>query len=594
MSRAIRFCLLVLALLPFGRLHATSVTRSYQAMLSSYYDDYVALFPLEAAGNGDSNPRYDSVWPNDLTPEFRERVVAWCDRYQAELAAFDPALLSGSERLSHATLTWSLAMRKENTRHLLHLLPVNQFSSGNLVFAQMASGASIHPFKTEQNYRDFLSRARGFGEWVDTAIANMREGMAKGVVQPRILVERVLAQCEPLLVDDRDTNILFGPLRRLPAGLADKDRAALGLEYEAGIRGVMMPAYARLRDFLRDEYLPKCRDTAGIGALPGGREIYNYLVRLQTTTDLSADEIHGLGLREVARIRAEMDRVQAEVGFKGTLREFLNHLATDPQFAPYRTDEQILEAYRAIEGRIMAKVPVFFRHLPTTRFEIRATEKFRAATAAHEYQPGTVDGSRPGVFNVPIVIPAAYRTTRMENLFLHEAIPGHHFQIALAQENTALPKFRRFDMQNAYVEGWALYTESLGRELGLYQDPYQYFGMLMGDMRRAVRLVVDTGMHAKGWTREQAMAYGAENEGGTPEGQAAYMERYMAIPGQALGYKIGQLRILALRAEAERRLGKRFNLPDFHDRVLMEGSLPLAVLEQYVRDWIGAQEKPGK
>jgi uncharacterized protein (DUF885 family) len=325
--------------------------------------------------------------------------------------------------------------------------------------------------------------------------------------------------------------------------------------------------------------------------LPGGPAAYASSVRWYTTTDLTPDEIHETGLREVARIRGEMDQVRVRVGFKGTLPKFLTFVATDPQFTPFKSEEEVLAAYRAIEGRIMAQVPKFFGHLPRTKFEIRATEKFRVATASHEYSPGTADGSRPGTFYVPIVKATAYPSPRMENLFLHEAIPGHHFQLSLTLENTALPKFRRYDANNAYVEGWGLYTERMGTELGLYTDPYQYFGMLIGDMQRAVRLVVDTGLHAKGWSREQALAFAAANEGGTPAAHVAKIERYMAAPGQALGYKIGQLKILAIRAAAEKQLGPKFDIRAFHDAVLMEGALPLAVLEAHVRSWTDQQAK---
>jgi uncharacterized protein (DUF885 family) len=294
----------------------------------------------------------------------------------------------------------------------------------------------------------------------------------------------------------------------------------------------------------------------------------------------------------VARIRTEMDKVQAQVGFKGTLTEFLNFVATDPQFAPYRTDEDVLNGYRAIEARVMAAVPKFFNHLPHTKFEVRATEKFRAASASAEYNAGAADGSRAGIFYVPILIPQAYRTTRMEDLFLHEAIPGHHFQLSLALENTALPRFRRYDANNAYVEGWAFYCESLGRELGMYSDPYQDLGMLLGDMHRAVRLVVDTGLHAKGWTREQALQYGADQEGGTTDSQVAEIERYMAAPGQALGYKIGQLKIRELRTLAEKQRGPKFDIRAFHDEILMEGALPLAVLEARLKSWLARTAQP--
>ena len=567
---------------------------AFHAMLDHYYEDYLALFPIEAAINGDNDPRYEAVWPNDISADYRAKVVAMCDQYLAALVKVDRATMAETDRLSYDTLKWSLELRREGTKQIFALIPVNQFSSAHLTFAQMGSGASVHPFNTAPDFRNFLSRARGFGAWVDTAIANMREGMAKGVTQPRVLMERVQQQLEPLMADDAAANILFAPLKKLPAGLSAAERDALAKEYAAGVRSIMLPAYARLHAFIRDEYLAKCRETAGIGVLPGGKEAYAYAVRNLTTTNLSPEEIHQIGLKEVARIRAEMDKVQAQVGFKGTLAEFLTFVASDQKFTPYKTEEEILNVYRTIEGRIMAQVPKFFRHVPKSKFEVRATEKFRAATASAEYNAGTADGSRPGIFYVPIPDVAKFWTPRMEDLFLHEAIPGHHFQISLTMESTTLPKFRRYDANNAYVEGWALYTESLGKELGLYTDPYQYLGMLFGDMHRAIRLVVDTGLHAKGWTREQALAYGAENEGGKPEDQkqVAEIERYMAWPGQALGYKAGQLKIRELRARAERQLGAKFDLPAFHDQILMEGALPLAVLDAHVQAWIDAGGKP--
>ena len=579
--------LLVLVLLFASALGLRAVP-NFPAMLDAYYEEYLALFPIDAAGFGDSDPRYEAVWPDDIGAEHRAKVVALCTKYLAALEGYDRAALAPSEQLSYDTLKWSLTARRDMAGQIFHLLPVNQFSSATLGFAQMASGKGLHPFKTAQDYRHFISRAQGFSQWVDTAIANMREGMAQGVVQPRILMERVQGQLTPLMADDAATNILFGPLAMLPTDLAPADKAALETEYRAAIREIMIPAYARLHAFIQTDYLPHCRDTAGIGALPGGPAAYAAAVRWHTTTDLSPDEIHAIGLKEVARIRGEMDQVRVRVGFKGTLPEFLSYVASDPQFTPFKTDDEVLAAYRAIEGRILAQVPKFFGHVPRTQFEIRATEKFRVTTASHEYSPGTADGSRPGVFYVPIVKATAYPSPRMENLFLHEAIPGHHFQLSLTLENTALPKFRRYDANNAYVEGWGLYTERLGTELGLYTDPYQYFGMLIGDMQRAVRLVVDTGLHAKGWSREQAMAFAAENEGGKPAAHVAKIERYMAAPGQALGYKIGQLKILAIRAAAEKQLGPKFDIRAFHDAVLMEGALPLAVLEAHVQAWANA------
>ncbi|HYP16268.1 MAG TPA: DUF885 domain-containing protein, partial [Opitutus sp.] len=312
-------------------------------------------------------------------------------------------------------------------------------------------------------------------------------------------------------------------------------------------------------------------------------------IRFWTTTDRAPDEIHEIGLAEVARIRREMEAVQAKVGYQGTLFDFLNFVATDPQFAPFRTEDEVLNAYREVDARLRPALPKFFGRIPRTPFEIRATESFRAATASAEYQPAAADGSRPGVFYVPIVDPRQIRNTRLENLFLHEAIPGHHFQISTVLERTDLPRFRRFGWNSAYVEGWALYTESLGEELGLYTDPYQYLGMLLAEMHRAVRLVVDTGLHAKGWTREQALRYSVEQEGGTEQKYVAEIERYMAAPGQALSYKLGQLKIIELRRRAEAELGARFDVRAFHDHILEEGSLPLAVLESRFATWLAAQ-----
>lgn len=573
-----------LLLSPLGAAEAT--TGRFPTLLEKYYQDYVALYPIDAAASGDNDPRYEDVWPNDISAEFRAKVVAWADLYLGELAKIDRASLSASEQLSYDTLRWSLQIRREGTQQRLHLTPVNQFSCPVLTFAQMASGSYIHPFKTPQDYRHFLSRARGFSTWVDTAIANMREGVAEGIVQPRALMEKVLPQLEPLMVDDPEKNILFGPLKQLPAELDPEGRVKLSVEYGDGIRTLMLPAYRRLHAFIKDEYLPHCRATAGIGALPGGLQTYAYLIRQLTTTDLTADQLHQIGLKEVARIRREMERVQTRVGFEGTLSQFLEFVASDARFTPFTTDEEVLAGYRAIEARVMVRVPQFFGRVPRTKFEIRTTEKFRAASASVEYTSGTADGSRPGVFYVPIVDPAQIRTSRMEDLFLHEAIPGHHFQLSLALENATLPRFRRFNSNTAYVEGWALYTESLGTELGMYTDSYQYLGMLLGDMHRAVRLVVDTGLHAKGWTRERALDYNAEQEGGSPGAYVSEIERYMAMPGQALSYKVGQLKIRELRTLAEKELGPKFDVRAFHDEILAEGALPLGVLDARLRDWI--------
>jgi uncharacterized protein (DUF885 family) len=577
---------LPLLLLPGLCLVAAPTPAGFPDLLHRCYEEYLTLYPIEAGINGDTDPRFQAMWPDDLSPAWRARVQAWSRKYQAELARVDRSKLSTSERLSYDSLRFSLRIRAEATRHPLHLLPINQIACETLTFAQMGSGAFIHPFKTERDYRDFLGRAKGFSAWVDQAIANMKEGMAKGIVPPRILMTRVLPQFADLMKPEAEGNILFDPLKTLPAGLDAAAQAKLAADYRAGINGIARPAYARLHAFIQDVYLPACGTHSGLGALKGGPEAYRTLVRLQTTTDLTPDQIHALGLREVARIQGEMEAVKAKVGFQGTLAQFLAYVATDPRFAPFKTEQEVLDTYRAMATKVNAAIPKLFGTVPKTGFEIRATEAFRAASASVEYIAGAADGSRPGTFYVPIVDATQMRTPRMGSLFLHEAIPGHHFQLSLAMENPALPRFRRTDGNNAFVEGWALYSERLGFDLGLYDDPYQAFGMLLADMHRAIRLVVDTGLHAKGWSREKALAYAAELEGGSPEAQIPEIERYMANPGQALGYKLGQLKFLELRAFGETTLGKAFPLRDFHDEILREGALPLAVVDAHMRAWI--------
>lgn len=564
---------------------AAGPAKDFTTLAADYYADHRALFPIDTLENGDNSFAASGEWQDDLSDAARARLAALCTRYLAALDRLDRASLPPADRTSYDVLRWLLRTRQEGLRTTQHLLPIRQLGSPHLLFAQMASGEHLHRFETPDDFLAFLQRADGFDAWVSTAIDAMREGMRRDVVLPRVLVDRVLAQLTPLVADDREHNVLFRPLGKLPVTLSEPARAALATRYEAGVHR-MRKSYARLLAFLRDEYRERGRETHGLGALPGGAELYAYLVRRATTTDLPPEAIHELGLSEVARLREAMDAVRREVKFDGELRPFLDHIQTSPKFAPYREAETVLADYRAIEARVMAGIPKLFRRVPRSKFEIRRTEAFREAAASAEYVTGTADGSRPGVFFVPIPDPTAIRTPTMEALFLHEAIPGHHFDLSLGVENTALPAFRRFEFVNAYTEGWGLYAESLAQELGLAQDPYAHFGQLYLEMMRAVRLVVDTGLHAKGWTREQAMEYAAAQLGGAPIVQASAIERYMAMPGQALSYKIGQLKIRELRRRAETSLGERFDVREFHDQVVGLGAMPLTVLEAKVDEWL--------
>ncbi len=396
----------------------------------------------------------------------------------------------------------------------------------------------------------------------------------------------MIGQFDNLIKEGVAGSTFNGPLKTFPAAVSAADQARLRTAYATQIRDVILPAEQRIRDFLANEYRPKARDTVGLSAMPGGAKLYAYLIEQNTTLPLSAEEVHTLGLSEVARLLKDMETQKQAVGFKGTLPEFFTLLRTDPKFAP-ASAEKLREGYQAIETRIYQRIPEQFSLLPNTKLEIRAVPAFKEKTeAGGSYQGGTPDGTRPGVFYYNTYdLPSRY-TWEMETLFLHEGVPGHHFQISLAQENVALPAFMRFGGNTAYVEGWALYSESLWKELGMETDPYQRMGGLNDEMLRAMRLVVDSGIHAKGWTRDQAIAYMLANSPMARTDATAEVERYIAIPGQALAYKIGQLTIARTKAKAKAALGTRFDPRGFHAQVLDTGALPMPVLEKKIDRWI--------
>jgi uncharacterized protein (DUF885 family) len=384
-----------------------------------------------------------------------------------------------------------------------------------------------------------------------------------------------------------EDNLFYSAIKLMPASFPDSIKEDLTAKYTSTINTKLIPQYKKMADFLNKEYLPASRTTSGIGSLPFGKELYATYVKQWTTTEMTPEQIHELGLKEVARLTSEMEKVKTQVGFKGTLIEFFEEVRNKKELKPFTKPEEVIANFQSIYTRIKPNVDKLFALQPKTKFEIRRTEAFREKTASAEYNQGTADGMRPGIFYVPIPEVANYNMYGDEDLFLHEAIPGHHFQISLQQENESLPDFRKFNWFGAYGEGWALYTESLGKELGLYQDPYQYFGMLGNEMHRAVRLVVDTGLHSKGWTREQAIKYSLANEAESEASIIPEIERYMAIPGQALSYKIGQLKIMELRKKAETKMGTKFDIKKFHEKVLESGVMPLALLEMKINAWIG-------
>jgi uncharacterized protein (DUF885 family) len=427
---------------------------------------------------------------------------------------------------------------------------------------------------------------------VDGAIAMMREGMARGVTLPRPAMLKVVPQLREIVTPEVTDNLYWAPIKALPKSISAADRQRITREYTAALTREVLPAYTKLADFIEHDYLPATRTTVGWSDLPNGRAWYAWRIHGATTMTLSADEIHELGLREVARIRGEMLTVKDQVGFKGDLGAFFEFMQGDPRF--YFTNEaDLLGAYQGIKQRIDALLPKLFADFPKADYEIRPVEAFRAASAAGgSYQAPSADGKRPGIFYINTHNLKAQPRFGMETLSLHEAAPGHHFQIAIQQELTELPRFRRFNGYVAYSEGWALYAESLGKELGVFTDPYQWYGRLADEMLRAMRLVVDTGLHAKGWSREQAIKYMLDNSSMAESDVVAEVERYIVWPGQALGYKLGQLRITELRAKAQAELGDAFDVREFHSQVLRDGALPMDVLTAKIDRWIEAKRKP--
>jgi uncharacterized protein (DUF885 family) len=559
--------------------------------LASLYEEYweasLALNPVLATFIGDS--RYNAELPDYGSRAYRDQSNEFLTAWLGRAEGIGAAGLYGQDLLNYEIFIRMLRSALESQQYPGWMMPVNQMSGIHSLAAQLGSGRGAQPFRTVQDYDDWLARAGRLPVLLSTSIANMREGIAAGIVQPRPLMEKVVPQLDGLIVDAPEESVFWGPIAALPEDFADADKARLTAAYRSLIVDELMPAYRGLRAFIADEYLPKTRESVGFDKLPGGAEWYAFAVRESTTTDLSPDEIHRIGLSEVARIHEEIHAVMAQVGFEGSMAAFFEFVKTDPQFE-FESEEALLDFYRAIEARVNARIHEQYSLLPRAPFEIRPVEAFRARSmAGGQYFPPSEDGSRPGIFYVNTYDLPSRKTWDAESLFLHEAIPGHHFQIALQIELTDMPAFRRWGGENAFAEGWGLYAESQGKALGLYTDPYQYFGRLQWELWRAIRLVVDTGLHSKDWSREQVISYMLENSATSEVNAIAEAERYIAWPAQALAYKIGELKILELRAKAEQELGERFDVREFHAEVLRDGAVPLDVLEAKIERWIAAR-----
>lgn len=553
-------------------------------------EDNLKRNPLYALFRGDN--RYADQFGDFITDEYlaAEKAAAAADL--KALAAIDRAKLSADEQISYDVFKWQrLSTLKGFEPEILNvskLLPIDHFNGLHQFVPDILSGNSVAQFKTVKDYEDNLKRLDGFAVALDRVLGRMKEGVAAGVVQPKLVSERVLDQLNRHVDGGVEKMPLMMPVQKFPDDIPAAEQARLKAAYTAKIQNEILPRYKALRDYTRDVYLPASRgnEKPGLVSMPGGPALYSYLVSTQTTTSMSPQEIHDLGLREVARIQGEMKKVMKEVGFKGSLQDFFTYIKTDPKFKP-ESREALTEGYYAIGKRVDAALPKLFRTVPKTPLEIRPYPPFlEKDMAGGSYQPGTPDAKRPGIFYFNAYDLPSRTTPGMETLYLHEGAPGHHFQIALAYENDKLPSFQRFGGNTAFAEGWGLYAESLGKELGMFTDPYQYYGRLDDEMLRAMRLVVDTGLHYKGWSRQQAIDYMLANSSQGETDVVNEVDRYVAMPAQALAYKVGDLRIQAARKRAEKALGKSFDVRGFHEQVLMTGALPLEVLDAKIDRWI--------
>ena len=555
-------------------------------VFENYYQESLKLYPLQATSQGDL--RYNDFLPNDLSDEFRKKEKEFYTFYKSQLNNFPDHTLNENDLLSKKVLLWECDLSLKRLTFNEQYTPINQMWTLQLTIGQYAAGLSAQPFKTVKDYNDWLKRIDDYLIWLETAEERMKQGIKNEIVLPKSLIKKVIPQLKTILNPDLNQNLFFSPARQFPESFSDKDKSILTEKYTEMVLNKIIPAYKKLSDFMSDQYLDAGRSSSGISAFEDGLDYYNYSIKLYTTTELTADEIHNIGLKEVAKISSEMEKIKTKVGFNGDLKSFFNHVRELDELIPFNEPQEVIDNFNRIHEKMTPQVNKLFGLQPKTPFEVRRTELFREASASAEYNPGSLDGTRPGIFYVPIPNIKQYNYFSDEDLFLHEAIPGHHYQISLQQENTSLPSFRKSLWYSSYGEGWALYSESLGEELGLYDDPYQYFGMLSAEMHRAIRLVVDTGLHTKGWSREKAIQYSLDNEAESEAGITSEIERYMANPGQALSYKIGQLKIRELRSNAEQKLGDKFDIKMFHEKVLESGCIPLQLLEEKINKWVSS------
>jgi uncharacterized protein (DUF885 family) len=548
------------------------------------YDNYNTVNDPESA-TYDGDHRFDDLL-SDYSEEANNKYFDTVRAYYKQLQAIDYSSLTADNKLNYDLFKRSFDLTLDYERFNGYMMPIGQQGGIHIGFPQIVN---VQPVSTYEEYQKYFKRLKAFGREVDNVIANMRKGMAAGLMPPTFIIEQTLPQMESVMNPDVEKSIFYSILKK-ENKLSAEEKTKVEKELKDIIQNNVNPAYKRLHDFVKNEYLPNTRKDAGIWSLPDGKERYQNSVKYFTTLELTADEIHNIGLKEVERIRGEMEKLKNQIGFNGTLDEFNTFLKTDPQF--YYTDKNdLMEGFRTILKKVDTKLPDQFGRLPEAKYDLFEMEEFRAKSApAAYYYSAPEDRSRPGYFYVNTYNLSARPKYTMTALAMHEAVPGHHLQISIAQELKNLPKFRRNMGVTAFVEGWGLYSEHLGYEMGMYEDLYQRYGALTFEIWRACRLVVDTGIHEKHWTREEAFEFMKKNTPNSELDIQSEIDRYISWPGQALAYKLGELKMKELRKMAEQKLGSKFDVREFHDKLLENGAIPLPLLEKKINEWVQSKQ----
>lgn len=579
------FLIIITAGIVMSQTNSTSnATKKLHSLCDEDWQWRMEQSPESATMIGDN--RYNDRL-TDLSPEAIERRKTHERDMLARLREIDRSQLSGQDVISYDLFLMEKQMSVDGQRFPIELMPITQMNGPQIEFAQLMVSA---PLRNVKDYQNYIARLAAFPRYIDQIIALMTRGIEAKWMPAAMPMRSVPGQIAGQIADDPSKNLLFTPFTSFNQDIPDSERTRLASAARKEITESLTPALRKFHSFVKDTYLPACRENIAVASLPNGDEYYKYSIRQQTTTALSAREIHDTGVREVGRIRREMEAIIKQVGFKGTFPEFLTFLRTDKQFY-YTKPEDLILAYRDTSKRADGGLPSLFAELPRNPYGVREVAAYEApAQTTAFYQPGAADASRPGWYWVNTYKLDTRPKYEIEALTLHEAVPGHHLQISRAQELKGLPEFRRNATYTAYVEGWALYAESLGAEMGFYTDPYSKFGQLTYEMWRAGRLVVDTGMHQFGWSRQQSIDFMKENTAKAENDIIVEVDRYIVWPGQALAYKLGELKIKELKAKAKRELGERFDVRRFHNALLDDGALPLDLLETRINAWIAEQK----